>query len=82
MSTLTALVLDGTPVSDLSPLKGLSVNSLQIQRTKVADLTPLRSLPLRQIRLDFRADRDTEVLRSLKGLEMINHKPVAEFWKD
>jgi hypothetical protein len=48
----------------------------------VADLTPLRGLPLKQLGLDFRPERDAEVLRSLTGLERINGKPAAEFWKE
>ena len=38
-------------------------------------------MPLRQLGLDFRAERDTEVLRSLTGLRQINDQPAAEFWK-
>ena len=38
-------------------------------------------MPLEQLWLDFRAERDAEVLRSLKGLEQINEIPAAEFWK-
>jgi Leucine-rich repeat (LRR) protein len=81
MRTLQRLVLDETSVSDLSALKGLSLTALRIRRTRVSDLTPLQGMPLQIIVLDYRANRDAEVLRSLKDLEQINDKPVAEFWK-
>jgi hypothetical protein len=62
-------------------LKGLPLVSLRIHHTRVSDLTPLEGMPLRQLGLDFRAERDTEVLRSLTGLQQINDQPAAEFWK-
>ena len=31
---------------------------------------------------DFKPERDTDIVRSIKTLETINGKPVAEFWKD
>jgi hypothetical protein len=80
MTTLTTLVLDEMPVSDLSMLKGLPLRWLRIYRTRVSDLTPLKVMPLRRLELDFRAERDTEVLHSLTGLQQINDKPAAEFW--
>ena len=47
----------------------------------MADLAPLKGMPLKQHWLDFRAERDTEVLRSLNRLEQINDKPAKQFWK-
>jgi hypothetical protein len=38
-------------------------------------------MPLKRLDIDYRSDRE-ELMRSLKGLEFINDKPVAEFWKD
>ena len=38
-------------------------------------------MPLKSLKIDYRADRK-DILRSLMGLEFINDKPVAEFWKD
>jgi hypothetical protein len=80
MTTLKSLVLDYTHVNDLSVLKGLPVESLRIAHTSVSDLTALKGMPLRQIALDFRAERDTEVLRSFTGLQQINDQPAGEFW--
>jgi hypothetical protein len=62
-------------------LKGLPLTWLRIYRTRVSDLTPLKAVPLRHLELDFRAERDTEVLRSLTGLAQINGMPAAKFWK-
>jgi len=60
----------------------LRLKSLKIQSIKVSALTPLKGMPLEQLWLDRRPGPDTEVLRSLKGLEQINDKPAAEFWKE
>jgi hypothetical protein len=81
MTTLHTLVLDDAAVTDLSALKGLPLKALRMDRTKVSDLAPLQGLPLKQLWLDYQPVRDAEVLRSLKGLEQINDKPAAEFWK-
>jgi Leucine-rich repeat (LRR) protein len=79
--SLKHLLLDSVPVSDLTPLRGLGVTHLSIWGTKVTDLGPLKGLPLKSLRLDYRADREAFV-RSFPGLESINEKPAAEFWKD
>jgi hypothetical protein len=68
-------------VSDLSALERLPLEFLGVNQTKVSDLSPLKGMPLTHIQLDFRAERDAELLRSLKYLEGINDKPAAEFWK-
>ena len=81
MTALHTLVLDPTPVAALSRLKRLPLKSLRMLNTKVSDLTPLKGMPLKQLCLDFRPEH-AEVLRSLKGLEQINDKPAAEFWKE
>jgi len=69
------------PVSDLTPLRGLGINDLNIKRTRVTDLTPIKGLPLKQLGFDYRPDR-AEFLRSFAALEVINDEPAAEFWKD
>ncbi len=45
-------------------------------------MSPLKAMPLKLIELEFDAARDTEWLRSIKTLESINGKPVAEFLKE
>ncbi len=81
MKTLRQLILDSMPITDLTPLRGLKVEVLSIWGSPVNDLTPLKMMPLRQLRLDYRADRK-EFLQSLTGLEFINEKPAADFWKE
>ena len=55
--------------------------SCSFQGTQVTDLTPIKEMPLQSLRLDYRADHK-EFLRKFKGLEIINAKPAAEFWKE
>ncbi len=81
MKTLRHLILDSMPITDLTPLRGLKVEVLSIWGIPVNDLTPLKMMPLRQLRLDYRADRK-EFLQSLTGLQTINEKPAAQFWKE
>src|SRR5206468_29121 len=79
---LTVLVCENTHVSDLSPLKGIQLAELSLGETPVADLSPLKEMPLKTLRCDFKPERDTEIIRSIKTLETINDKPVAEFWRE
>jgi Leucine-rich repeat (LRR) protein len=79
---LEVLLLIDTQVSDLSPLKGMALKELRIDGSKVTDLSPLRGMPLTSLSLTFRPERDTEIVRSLTTLQMINGKPAAEFWKE
>ena len=81
MNTLDYLCLDSMPVTDLTPLRGLRLTVLSIQGVPVTDLSPIKEMPLQSLRLDYQADRK-EFLRSFKGLEAINEKPVAQFWKE
>jgi hypothetical protein len=75
------LILNSTPVCDLTPLRSLSLKRLSISNTPVKDLTPIKAMPLAALDLTYRPEYK-EVLRSLKGLETINNKPAAEFWKE
>ncbi len=43
---LTALYLEGAPVSDLSPLRAMPLTALNLHYTKVSDLSPLKGAPL------------------------------------
>jgi len=69
------------PASDLTPLRGLGLQELSILSTPARDLSPLQGLALKRLRLDYRADR-AEFLRSFTGLETINDKSAADFWKE
>jgi serine/threonine protein kinase len=81
LKSLRQLVLDDSSVSDLSPLRGLKLEELSFARNDVTDLSPIRDLPLRKLRLDFKPDY-AAFLRSLRGLQVLNERPVAQFWKD
>lgn len=79
---LTDLYCGYTPVADLSPLKGMKLTFLHCGGTKVADLSLLKGMPLTVLYCDFNPSRDADLLRAIKTLEKINHKPAAEFWKE
>jgi serine/threonine protein kinase len=79
---LESLEAENTPITDLSPLAGKSLKFLTCNATNVADLSILKGMPLTGLQCDFKPERDAELLHSIKTLEWINHKPVAEFWKD
>jgi hypothetical protein len=80
--TLKYLHLADMPVTDLAAIKGLPLEYLSINGTQVADVSVLKGMPLKQLRIDFRAERDAAVLRSLKDLERVNDRPLADFWKE
>jgi Leucine-rich repeat (LRR) protein len=52
-------------VSDLSPLKGMPIETLSIAATQVSDLTPLRGMPLEILFLDLSQVAD---LTPIKGM--------------
>src|SRR4051794_28525778 len=72
----------GTQISDLSPLAGMPLTFFRCYSIKVTDFSLLKGMPLTQLDFDFKPERDTELIRSLKKLEIINNKPAAEFWKE
>jgi serine/threonine protein kinase len=79
---LQVLEISETPVHDLSPLRGLPLDELQIAGCRqLSDFSALTEIALKRVVLDFDATRDTDWLQSIKTLETINGKPVAEFWK-
>ena len=63
------LLLDGlagrSDVSDLSPLGGLPVARLKLNRTRVLDLSPLKGMPLRVLDLSDTAVRSIDQLDGL-----------------
>jgi Leucine-rich repeat (LRR) protein len=79
---LESLAVIETPVSDMSPLRGMALKELDVTASKVTDLSPIRDMPLTLLRLTFRRAHDAEIVRSLKRLQSINGKAVAEFWKE
>lgn len=79
---LTSVIVSHTKVSDLSALAGMRLTTLHCDSTNVTDLSLLKEMPLKELWLDFKPERDSDVLRSIKTLETVNKKPVAEFWKE
>ncbi|MBI1323098.1 protein kinase [bacterium] len=67
------------PIRDLSPLRSLRLEKIDLHGTKVEDLSPLAGMPLQEIRLDYRPDR-AEFLRSFPNLKLINHETPEVFW--
>jgi serine/threonine protein kinase/formylglycine-generating enzyme required for sulfatase activity len=83
---LTHLLCTSPVLSDLSPLAGKQLLSLDIQGTKVSDIGIVADMPLRFFFFAYDPGNDAhreflKILRSIKTLEIINFKPVAEFWK-
>jgi internalin A len=80
---LTKLDLFGTTkLRNLAPLKGMSLEYLNIDRSPVTDLSPLGEMTtLKQLWLDYQPQRDAEALRAIKGLVQINGKPAGEILK-
>ena len=79
---LVNLRLEGLPKIDLAPLRGMPLNLLSLRDTKVTGVAVLHDLPLKFLCVDLDLSTNTELLRSLKSLEMINDKSAAEFWKE
>jgi hypothetical protein len=79
---LENLSFAATDVADLSPLKDMHWRILSCAPTKVSDLSPLKGMPLTDIWCDFQAERDAEILRSIKTLETINGKDAKELLKE
>ncbi len=80
---LTHLNFSRTDVTDLAPLKGMQLVELNCWGANYKSLAPLAGMPLKELscNLDprFVTERDVALLRSLKSLESINGKTVAEF---
>lgn len=60
------VALTNLPISDLTPLSGLAIHHLFLQRTKVTDLSPLRGMPLSRLDVGSTAVKDLEPLRGMK----------------
>jgi Leucine-rich repeat (LRR) protein len=63
------LKLTGTPVRDLTPLKGLPLEELDITDSQVSDLSPLKGMRLKLLWLGNTAVTDLSPLRGMKSLE-------------
>ena len=93
MATLKELNISANPLNDLSPLAGLSLESLNLCDCAATDVTPLAKLPLKFLALTPpRITKGMDALRAIKSLERIGAKAplwnwttalptAAEFWK-
>jgi hypothetical protein len=79
---LKRLNIHQTRVKDLSPLNGMKLEWFCFYEQPVKDISVLKDMPLRGVECNFQRERDEAVLRSIKTLEIINRKPVAQFWKE
>lgn len=79
---LTNLECGGCPtLKDLSPLKNMPLEYLDITRTAVTDLTPIKNAPLRKLRaLGINLAPHRALLQAIPTLETINHMSRHEFW--
>jgi len=59
--------LSGTDIADLTPLKGMPINSLILCGSKIVDLSPLHGMPLYSLCL---VDTAAEDLRPLKDMPL------------
>ncbi|MGH7941356.1 MAG: hypothetical protein ACREDS_09775, partial [Limisphaerales bacterium] len=74
------LNLNGQPVADLSPLRGLALTKLQLEKTKVTDLTPLHGMPLESLSIAGIQVADISSLRGmpLKHLRMTDCRNITD----
>jgi len=79
---LVGLYCERSQVNDISALSRMPLVTLDISETPVSDLSPIKNLTLEWLRCDFNYQRDTDILRSIKTLLIINDKPVDDFWKE
>ncbi len=79
---LTTLSCSNSRVSNLFPVKDMKLEFLICHNTHIDDLSMLKGMPLKRLDFDFKPERDIELIRSLKTLEIIRAKPAAEFWKE
>lgn len=71
----------GRVLADLSPLRGLELTSLELERTPVSDLSPLRDMTsLRELTLNGTKVTDLSPLAGLKltVLNLVNYTPVSD----
>jgi len=64
---LTGLQIQGTPLKDLSPLRGLQLNRVEMDNTPVQDLSPLKGMPLSTL---FMANVPATNLNVLAGMPL------------
>jgi hypothetical protein len=66
---LTKISFSSIPITDISPLAGAPLFSVDLRHTRVADLTPLRDSPLKYLRLPRTRFLNEESIAMAKELE-------------
>ncbi|MFZ4764867.1 MAG: protein kinase domain-containing protein [Roseimicrobium sp.] len=69
-------------VTNLSFVKGMPLNYLDIQRTGVRDLSPLAGVPITELKCDPKCNINAAWLDTVPTLRMLNGRPVSEWRKD
>ena len=71
--------LSGAGLTDLTPLKGLSLEALDISRNPVSDLSPLKGMPLRKLGLEGTKVVDLAPLGGMPLTDLyMNNTPVRD----
>lgn len=79
---LHTLEIHGNPITDLSPLANSPMQYLNIYKVPITDWNALKTMrQLKMVAFDFDKERDSEILRAIPTLEIINERSVADFWK-
>ena len=69
---ITDLEISETPVDDISPLRGMRIEMLNMRDTKIRDLSPLRGMPIVKLYLQaIPKDTDVAPLLDLPKLQQL-----------
>ena len=79
---MRSLIIQGTRVQDLSPLRGMELTEFNCLVTPVEDLAPLANMPLTTLLFDATKVRDLSPLKTLNRLLYVNGKSPSKFWKE
>ncbi len=72
------LIIQDSPISDISPLKGMNLENLSLCRTSVKDLSPLRGMPLLALHLSNTKVADLTPLQGMPLVAITIHNTPAE----
>ncbi len=79
---LIHLNLDNSCVKDLSPIRGMALQSISLMKCEeLTDLTPLSAMPLQHIQMPPRITKGIDELRRMKTLQNIDQRPAQQFWQ-
>jgi hypothetical protein len=59
----------------------MPLRHLRCDHNSIVDFSPIQDCPLKEIWFDFKPQRDAGWLRAVQTLEVINNKPVEDFWR-